>query len=282
MSVMTELRPRGAGAGARGRSGGRAVFAREAHMLAPLAEAAAALCSGLSGDPQVFFEVPLAAGVPDMVVVTFDAAVMEARQVAGLGPVTDVSAVRTLVGLGAGATGVDDLAVAAGLSAGHLRRTVLPSLSDAGWVERVGGKDVVLLHPVRPVVSWAVAVEAKRSAWAQAVSQAHRMLPAADRVFVALDAARAGRAVGNAKHLASLGVGLATVEAEPAFGACQVAVVSSPMAGRPGLPRGHRAPKLAAKVLLGERVWELELAGRRHGPTQLVFGRDLSTGAGQS
>ena len=253
----------------------REVFARESQMLAPLAAAAPALCVGMAGGPEVFFEVPLAAGVPDLVVVSFDAPVVKARLAAGLAPVVEVSAVRTLAGLGTGMTDLGDIAAAAGLSAAHLRRNVLPELMHAGWVGPLQNGRVQLLHPFAPVVSWAVAVEAKRSAWAQAVSQARRMLPAADRVFVALDAARARPAVSNAAQLASMGVGLVTVEADPAAGSAPVGVISSPRRGRPGLPRGHRGTTPAAKALLGERVWDLHLAGRRHGPVHQVFGRDL-------
>lgn len=246
-------------------------------MMAPLAAAAPVLCAGLTGAPEVFFEVPLAAGVPDMVVVAFDAAVIEARKAAGLGPVLDVSATRVLAALADGSSHADHIAATAGMSAAHLRRAVLPPLLEAGWVDGPHAGRVHPLHEFAPLVSWSIAVEAKRSAWAQAVSQAHRMLPAADRVFVALDAAKAERAVRNAKHLASVGVGLATVDADPAPGGAAVRVVSSPKPGRPGLPRRHRGTRLAAKALLGERVWALHLAGRRTGPTHPVFGRDLAS-----
>lgn len=245
-------------------------------MLAPLADAAAALCAGLPGDQEVFFEVPLAAGVPDMVVVAFDEAVVRHRQVVGLGPVVDVRAVRVLAALAAGATGVGDVAAAAGVSSGHLRRGVLPGLVAAGWVQPLAGRSVLLRHVFEPVVSWAVSVEAKRSAWAQAVAQAQRHLPAADRVFVALDVAYAGRAVANAEHLAGTGVGVVTVAADPPVGSGAVDVVTYPKVNRPQLPRAHRGTSPAAKALLGERVWELRLAGRSDGPTYPVFGRDLA------
>lgn len=251
-------------------------FVREAQMLAPLAAAASTLCLGLPGRPEVFFEVPLAAGVPDLVVVAFDATAVQERLAAGLAPVVEVSAVRTLTALEAGMTDLGDVAAAAGLSAAHLRRRVLPGLLHAGWVTPLQNSRVQLLHPFAPVASWAVAVEAKRSAWAQAASQARRMLPAADRVFVALDAARARPAMSNAAHLASVGVGLVTVAADPPTDSAPVSVISAPRRARPGLPPGHRGTTPAAKALLAERVWDLHLAGRRHGPVHPVFGRDLS------
>lgn len=244
-------------------------------MLSPLAAAADELRRGMDGVAEVFFEVPLAAGVPDMVVVAFDSVRVAQRHHAGLGPVVDVSAVRTLAALGV-VTDLDALSTATGLSRGHLRRGVLPSLAAAGWVEILGAGQIRLLHEFAPVVRWAVAVEAKRSDWAGALSQAQRMLPAADRVFVALDAARATRAVAHAKHMASAGVGVVTVDAASPSDRDPVKVVSMPSQGRPRMPRGHRAPELAAKALLGERAWKLHRAGRRHGPTSLVFGRDLN------
>lgn len=246
-------------------------------MLAPLEAAASSLTAGLPGRGEVFFEVPLAAGVPDMVVAAFDAAVVTGRHAAGLGPVVDVAGVRTLVALTAGVTDVPALAVSAGLSVGYLQRTVLPVLADAGWVATSRGAPVCVLHRFEPVVVWAVTVEAKRSAWAQAAAQAQRHVAAADRAFIAMDAAHARRAVDHAGHLAGAGVGVVTVRADPdgALGT-GVDVVAYPKPGRPRLPRAHRAPNVVAKTLLGERVWDLALDGRRHGPTHLVFGRDLS------
>ena len=252
-------------------------------MMAPLEAAAGTLCAGLPGEPEVFFEVPLAAGVPDMVAVAFDAAVLKRRLEAGLAPVVNVSAVRTLTALSAGAVEVAAISDVAGLSTGYLRRSVLPGLAAAGWVQWRAGTVVRLLHDFVPVVSWAVTVEAKRAGWAQAVSQAQRHVVAADRAFVALDAARAGAAVAHAAHLARAGVGLVTVRAvhdadgvEGVQHGSMVEVASFPMVGRPRLPRARRSPNVCAKALLGERVWELALGGCRSGPTHLVFGRDLS------
>jgi hypothetical protein len=252
------------------------VFAREAQMLPPLAAAAGALCAGLGGAPEVFFEVPLAAGVPDMVVVSFAAEAVRKRLRAGLGPVVDVSAVRTLFSLAAGTTDVRDLAEAAGVSPGYLRRGVLPALAAAGWVQHPTGGTVQVRHVFAPVVSWAVTVEAKRTAWARAAAQVPLRLPAADRVFVALDAAYARRAVANADHLAGTGVGVVTVSAESDRRGAVVDVAAYPKPNRPRLPRKHRGTSPAAKALLGERVWELQLAGQRHGPTYPVFGRALT------
>ena len=272
---MSGMRPCGA-PDLETRQGERAVFAREAQMLVPLAGAAADLCTGLQGEPKVFFEVPLAAGVPDMVVVAFDNEVARKRLAAGLGPVVDVVAVRVLVALATGAQDVGDVAAAAGVSPGHLRRRILPALVSTGWVELGPGGVVSVLHAYEPVVSWAVSVEAKRREWAKAVGQAHRHLPAADRVFVALDSAYAGRAVENAKYLAGTGLGVVTVNASPVAPSAAVDVVTFPKPNRPRLPRGHRRTNPAAKALLGERAWDLELAGRQTGPTYPVFGRNLA------
>lgn len=245
-------------------------------MLMPLSAAVGDLCAGLVGEPQVFFEVPLAAGVPDVVIVAFDDDAVRARLAAGLGPVVDLVAVRALVALEAGAQDLRDVAATAGVSPGYLRRGVLPKLVSGGWLELLAGGVIRVRHAYEPVVSWAVSVEAKRRDWAKAVGQAHRHLPAADRVFVALDAAYAGRAVENATHLAGTGVGVVTVNAGADAPSAAVDVVTFPNPNRPRLPRGHRRKNPAAAALLGERAWNLELAGRRTGPTHPVFGRDLA------
>lgn len=255
---------------------GTGKFVREAQMLAPLADSVAELCIGLVGQPEVFFEVPLAAGVPDMVVVAFDGEVTRSRSSAGLGPVVDAVAVRTLLALTTGAQDVRAVSAAAGVSPSHLRRRIVPELVSAGWVEVLNGGTIHARHVFEPVVSWAVSVEAKRREWAKAVGQAHRYLPAADRVFIALDAAYAGRAAENMTHLAGIGVGLVTVRASPVTPSAAVNVLSLPKQNRPRLPRGHRGTNIAAKALLGERVWDMNLAGRRTGPTYPVFGRDVT------
>lgn len=250
-------------------------------MVPALATAAAALVTGLPGadEAETFLEVPLAAGVPDLVIVAFDDTTITERRVANLAPVVDVAHARTLATLTRGTNRLDDLAQEAGVSAPHLRRSVLPALVTAGWIEPLTPRTrhIVLTHAYRPVVRWAVTVEAKRSAWAYAAAQAQRHLAAADRAFVALDAAHARRALLAADHLAATGIGIATVTApatvaEPAA----VDVVSYPHPRRPHLPKRHRTPDPAAKGLLGERVWQLRLAGLRSGPTYPVFGQDLS------
>lgn len=169
-------------------------------MLPALHAASRELTAGLSDAEErvVMFEVPAFESVPDMVVTLLDDDVVERRQAWGGEPVTDPSAVRALVALTAGVGHLDDIALHVGVSRGHLRRSTLSALAEAGWTVPLGPRDaaVELLHAYEPLVQWVVTVEAKRTKWREAVAQARRHLRVADRAYVALDAAHV-RGVGR-------------------------------------------------------------------------------------
>jgi hypothetical protein len=191
--------------------------------------------------------------------------------------------VRALHGLATGITDLDNLATHTGTSKSHLRRSVLPALTEAGWTERLPGRSTSITPTTahEPLADWIVTIEAKRTAWAAAVAQARRHLRAADRAFIAIDAHHARRAVTTAPELARQGLGVATVAASStttctASGREFAGVISYPNDRRPGLPAGARGPRPADHRLAAERTWELHLRGVLSGPTHLVFGRDLS------
>ena len=252
-------------------------------MIAPILEAASDFTRGLpDATMHAYLEVPLAGGVPDVVLVAFNEDAIRRRLAAGLGPIISLAEIRALDALAHGVTDLGDIATYTGLSRAYLRRTVVPKLAAGRWVEplesRETGVEVRFVH--EPLTQWVVTVEAKRCAWAAAVAQARRHLIAADRAFVALDARRAGRAIATAPALARHGVGVATVatagESAGRGSVGTVGVVSYPDDRRPGLPANARLPRLANCRLVAERVWDLRLRGVRSGPTYPVFGRDLS------
>jgi hypothetical protein len=222
-----------------------------------------ALVAGLpeSDDRVVLFEVPAFESIPDIVIAQLDHDVVGQRRSAGVAAVADLTCVRALIGLTAGITDLDALALRAGVGRAHLRRKVLPALVDAGWL--AGPSDLSLRIPLQPVLSWVVTVEAKRSKWREAVSQARRHQRVADRAFVALDAASANPARQWSAELAGQGIGMVTVDAST-----HVATVER---------RPRRGPKVDvdARHLLGERVMEMTAAGATVGKTFPVFGQVL-------
>lgn len=238
-------------------------------MLPPLAEAVDVLVSGLSDryDRVVLFEVPAFESIPDMVVVQVNHSALERRREAGVTPVADQASVRALLGLTAGVVDLDSLARRVGVSRAHLRRKVLPALAVAGWLgdpaDPGAPEGLMLRVPFEPVLNWVVTVEAKRSKWREAYSQARRHLRVADRVFVALDAASANPARAWAAEFAAQGMGLVTVDA---------ATGKATVERRP-----RRGPKVDvdARGLLGERVVEMVEAGATVGKTFPVFGQVL-------
>lgn len=239
-------------------------YAAEADMLPPLVEAVDALVSGLpnSSDCAVLFEVPAFESIPDLVAVQLDHEVVERRRTAGVAPVPDLTCVRALTGLSSGIEGLDALAQRSGVTRAHLRRSVIPALSAAGWLSDPA--DLRLRAPFEPVLNWVVTVEAKRSKWREAYAQARRQKRVADRAFVALDAASANPARLWSVEFATQGIGLVTVDARTS---------SATVERRP-----RRGPRVDddARHLLSERIVEMTSAGVSVGKTFPVFGQLLS------
>lgn len=243
-------------------------FTYEAEMIPAIAEAAARLVAGLpdADNHMTFFEVPSFESVPDVVIVQFEHAALDARLTAGAMPVVDPTKVRVLLALTNGITDLDELTTTAGLTRAHLRRAVLPDLASCGWVEPLASRstDVELLVPFEPLLNWVVTVEAKRSKWRDAVAQARRHTVVATRAFVAIEAASATVIREHGADLAREGIGLATVDA----------VRHTTTVERMPHRRRRRTDEVA-RQLLGERVWQMELSGNRVGVTSHVFGQTL-------
>lgn len=238
-------------------------------MIEPVLNARRGFTEGVFDDGPVDarLEVPTAAGVPDVVFVSWDEDVVADRQRHRLGPVLEMTKVRALAHLNRGPAALRDLGVAAGISRAHVQRSIVPQLVDAGWVHLnedglVEFSDgVTYLAPVRSLVT----VETKLRDWRRALHQAYGHAQGADSSFIALDASRAAAGLRYAEEFAALGVGFATVDAATGT----VDIVSKPTAARP-----RRRP--AEFLLAAERVWNLRLQGRDTGDVGHVFGRDLA------
>jgi hypothetical protein len=265
---MTDVAPQRLVTPARSRSA--VAFVRESDMLGPVAAIADRLAAGLPGHrsalSHVLFEIPAAAGIPDMLRVAFDPNELRRRTAMDLPPVLDHTSLRVLTALAVGPAALQDIARRAAVTSAHLRRTVLPRLVEGGWLEPPSGRgdQALVMARVRhrSLVRSVVTVEAKRRDWRAAISQARRHQACADRAYIAIDAATPGRLLDIADDLARAGIGLITVEAVTS----RAVQVTRPAAG---FPRDDE------RRLIGERSWSLVLSGRSTWDTFEVFGRDL-------
>lgn len=241
-------------------------------MHAPIANVVGRLATGLPGQrsasTHILFEVPTAAGIPDVLRVALNSTELRRRTQFGLAPVLDLTALRSLAAVRGGPATLDEVARRAGVTSKHLRRAVVPRLVADGWLSRPTGRGeeatLTPRHPYRSLVRSVVTVEAKRRDWRGAISQARRHKACADRVYVAIDAATPGRLLELAGELAREGIGLITVDARTG----RAMEVTRPAPGR---------PRADEHCLVGERAWMLVGSGRSTWETFDVFGQDLTT-----
>jgi hypothetical protein len=215
-----------------------------------------------AGFDDTFYDVETLAGVPDVVAVRWDHEALADRRARGLGPLTEVAHIRVLLALTDADLDTAALAVRSRISPGHLRRVVLPRLSDLGWVDRADDRfrtSVVL----RELSASVTTVEAKLADWRRALMQARRHLVSADRCYLALDAAYLHRVEPHLGPLGATGLGVLSVDSSDATVAT---VLPAP---------AHGLATRVQRQYLQERCWALQLAGQPRGWSGHVFGRYL-------
>jgi hypothetical protein len=236
-------------------------------MLAPIAAAV----PELAGPGAVaVFEVPAAAGVPDVVATVLDQDVIAAR--AGTGFVTDPAGLAALLTLSDARGRRRDLdarqvAAAAGITGSYLRSRVLPSLAARGLAVMTAPGRWTAVAAYRSPACTLVTVEAKLRDWRRGLGQAARHAAGADAAWLVLDAACTRPAVGQTGWFRATGVGLAGLDPDGTL--------------RPLVPPAATGVLRARRELLAERLADLYCSGAVSGPVGPVFGRDLmpSTGA---
>jgi len=243
-------------------------------MLEPLLDGIPTVMPGGMGEP--FFEVQTLRGVVDLLYARVSKQVIHTRarhQLPALIEIPAVAVMLALTELGA-IEGNGDPAQASGIaprssvSAGHLRRTILPKLVESGWV-RAEGKGWIACQAYQVPVSAMTAVEIKRGDWRRALSQAIAHRDFAD-TYVALDRGRFTRPGSAAQAFEYTGVGLLTVDADDAVDTRVKRIIHARRIRRQVLPR----------AVVAERVVALIEAGRRSGDVPPVFGRYLTTTSG--
>ena len=144
--------------------GGRP-FATEAEMAPHLGRHT----RGLAGAPvRCFAEVPAANGIPDIALVRFDPAETRRRRRHGLTMTDDLSCVSAALALADHSQmTVTRLSATTGLSRSVLSGRVLPTLQEAGWVDRDGAGWTAIVRYKDPV-HLLVSVELKLRDWKRA------------------------------------------------------------------------------------------------------------------
>jgi hypothetical protein len=234
----------------------------------------------LSGTAAPFFEVQTLKGVVDLLFAYLDETVIMERREKVLPALPEVSAVITLLALSQRdgdaepnpQMRVQEIGVATGISIDHLRRRVLPSLKDSGWIT-CQGRSWQASHPYKIPVRSMTAVEIKRGEWRRALSQAVAHAGFADTTYVALDRASVGDIDVLAEAFEFAGVGLLLVSRQD-DDQCSVPAVHTPIKARRRRPRG------LSHAVVAERVLALAEAGRRSGDVGHVFGKHLTTSSG--
>lgn len=246
-------------------------FRYEADMLAPLAVGAKQLIGRHSN---IVFEVPAAAGIPDLVVASLDYPALLERvdRVDGdfLTNPTELAVVLHLSGLlgrhAGGATSAQ-LANAVGITRRHLSSTMLPNLLERRHV-RSDGELWYVDAPYRSLVTRLLTIEAKLHDWKKGLAQAARQVPGSDEAWLILDHARHDAAARRLDLFELYQVALATVDYDGELRVLQ-------------RPTGTTARPLSARrELLAERVASLIARGSVSGPVPAVFGTVLAASTG--
>lgn len=244
-------------------------FIAEADMLGAIAASPSPLVGRRRGrrEPQVFFEFWAAQGTPDLVFLEFDPAEIARRTELGLAPVTGYSEVAVLAALRRGPLNVWELAARVSITPAHLRRSILASLREQGWVVETADRSWATPEPIAPVARWILAVEAKRRDWSRALVQADRYRRFANRSVVVVDATVASAsALVRARADGEVGLALLAKHSgrvEPLY-----------------LPPWKPPRSRLEFILAGEQAFSMMTAGIRSGPIVPVFGRILMATVG--
>lgn len=236
-------------------------FVSEADMYPSAAACKDVLASTFDVAVNHFFQVKAAAGIPDLVLATFDDQELEYRSRNNLPPIVDAADVSAMSYLGSRWTeccSTAEVANAVGMSAGYLSSEVLPRLANAGHVDKVARGKWQARHPFRSTVRRLVTVEAKVSAWKQALWQAQRHAVGADMAWVILDDFAIKPALRNRAYFQQMCIGVASLNMSGSLTVHQ--------------PAPARASSPVERTILAERVTHLYLSGRSDWEWSSMFG----------
>jgi DNA-binding MarR family transcriptional regulator len=125
-------------------------------------------------------------GIADIVGIKYNPHKLKARIDSGFEPVTNIRELSILTLLQKNnPSSSDDLAKKIGLSVSYVKKTLLKSLIEKGYIERKAN-EYILVRDVSALTDLVVSVEAKLTKWKDALAQAKRYQHFSNIVFVAL------------------------------------------------------------------------------------------------
>ncbi|MGI5327508.1 hypothetical protein [Actinomadura nitritigenes] len=250
-------------------------FIREADMLRPIVDNVSHF---LSKDDkwEHFYEVQSPKGVVDIVLVIFDEHALEQRNVWGVQPVQERSSLEVLVAMSQAQDSsvftTTDLAEKTLYSRSHLRRRILPSLVDLGWVNRINEREWMCTYRYKSPTASINAIEVKRSEWQRGLMQAASYTEFANKAYLAMDVTKIPKNRQSIyRSLRHAGVGLISVANNP--GDQDTLAVK--------LEASERTKWGNARFVVAERVAAIRESGGNAGAWGHVFGRLVSTSSGE-
>jgi len=250
----------------------RLQYQREADMLGPIAEAVRLLV-GAQSSSRIFFEVPTASGIPDIVVADLNESAITKRIERGLSPVVDLPGVSVLRAIQhryrmtQTTSDIADIREFVGLSRRYLTTKVLPELVQGGHIDQVGKTDWAPTHAISSPAKKIYTIEVKVKDWRAGYNQALRHKISADRSWLVIDANRTTTVSAHHHWFKDAALGLATLDT--VGGVCRLIA-----------PQGHPSTGNVYRELLAERLFEMATNGVVSGPVRHVFGADLTTTRG--
>jgi hypothetical protein len=186
---------------------------REYEIVRLVAQHAASLWPDLEGERVLQAERGYGRGVADLMVLGVDRTALAERRERQLPPArrSGEAAVLEAVIAHAG-TPLDEVIAAVPMTRSHVRH-LLRELERAGLVSTTDG----VARPTwsaRPIVSRAIAIEAKLSDWRSAAIQAERYQDFADETYLAMPAPRIASLMKRPERLEGLGLGLIAVSTD--------------------------------------------------------------------
>lgn len=222
-----------------------------------------ALFSGsVQNDVEVFSEIPAVHGIPDLAAIRFDWDVVRRRFDLGIKPLSSDAEVRVVLALSRRKLAVPELAASVGMSAGYIRRTLVPYLHQLGWIRITPSGLVEKVAEARNVGVRVVTVEAKLRNWRGALNQARRQRYSANDAYIALEASSMVPLREDIPHISAQGIGVISVDADTS----RVSVLA-----RPTSPL-RSAETVVGRMLISERCLDMWSRGERQGQIYPVFG----------
>jgi hypothetical protein len=244
-------------------------------MLEPLVRGRKQLAG--ASTTQVFFELQTTRGVADIVFAEVNESVAAMRDAEQLGTLQETSLAQVMHLFTQADTRsimytAREISTLTGLTPAHLRRSILPSLIESGWLRYNAAGHFSQAARYIPPINRVVAIEVKRSGWQRALSQAASHVDFADYTYVALDECGLPKNGSWERPFRHAGLGLVTIR-DNEDGQLNSKVTKV-------IPPRRRRQFGAARIVVNERILTMWRSGSISGPISPVFGKMFSPSRG--